>query len=140
MKQLLTILIAGLLSSPALAKDPSNNPAKDSLPVIRTEFIYLSENVPFPSCHAATIEETKHGLIAAWFAGTHEKNPDVGIWVSRYTDGAWTNPLEVANGVQPDGKRYPSWNPVLFSLSLNNLSVVPQPRAAHPLQCGGRCL
>jgi predicted neuraminidase len=128
MRQLLTLLIAGFLSGPALAKEP----AKDSVPVISTEFIYLSKNVPFPSCHAATIEETKHGLIAAWFAGTHEKNPDVGIWVSRHLNGAWTNPLEVANGVQPNGKRYPSWNPVLFEAKGGPLmlfyKVGPSPR------------
>ena len=40
-------------------------------------------------------------------------NPDVGIWVSRYVKGAWTAPVEVATGVQPDGKRHPCWNPVL---------------------------
>jgi predicted neuraminidase len=79
---------------------------------VHSEFIY--ENAPFPSCHASTIEETKSGLITAFFGGTDEKNPDVGIWVSRHENGKWTAPVEVANGVQPDGKRHPTWNPVLF--------------------------
>jgi predicted neuraminidase len=88
--------------------------------VIGTEFIYRPDDVPFPSCHASTIEETEDGLIAAWFGGTREKDPDVGIWVSRLTpgesaDGKWTIPVEVANGVQNDNKRYPTWNPVLFN-------------------------
>jgi predicted neuraminidase len=52
--------------------------------VVKSEFVYKAEDVKFPSCHASTIAETKNGLIAAWFGGTHEKNPDVGIWVSRF--------------------------------------------------------
>jgi predicted neuraminidase len=84
---------------------------------VRSEFIY--ETAPFPSCHASTIAETKHGLVAAWFGGTAEKNPDVGIWVSRLERGKWTAPVEVANGIQyrkADGAvvRHPTWNPVLF--------------------------
>ncbi len=79
----------------------------------RNEFIY--ETAPFPSCHASTIAETKGGLIAAWFGGTAERNPDVGIWVSRHDGTSWSAPVEVANGLQDDGvKRYPCWNPVLF--------------------------
>ena len=88
-------------------------------PVIVSQgFIY--ESAPFPQCHASTIEETAGGgLVAAWFGGTREKHPDVGIWVSRQEAGRWTAPVEVANGVQyrrPDGSvlRHPTWNPVLF--------------------------
>ena len=80
--------------------------------VLKEEFIY--ETAPFPSCHASTIVETDTGLVTAWFAGKHEKNPDVGIWVSRQEDGKWTPPVEVANGIQYAGKRHPCWNPVLF--------------------------
>ncbi len=79
-----------------------------------TEFIYAPDEVNFPSCHASTIEETPGGLVAAWFGGTHEKHPDVGIWVSRRINGEWTIPEEVANGIQSDTLRYPSWNPVLY--------------------------
>jgi predicted neuraminidase len=53
-------------------------------------------------------------MVAAWFGGTHEKHPDVGIWVSRLENGKWTPSVEVANGVQADGTRHPTWNPVLF--------------------------
>ncbi len=80
--------------------------------VVLSEFIY--EHAPFPQCHASTIVEGKSGLVAAWFGGTAEKNPDVGIWVARHEGGKWTPPVEVANGVQSDGKRHPCWNPVLF--------------------------
>ena len=83
-----------------------------SNPVVRAEFIY--EDAPFPSAHASTIVETGAGLVAAWFGGTAERNPDVGIWVSRHDGRQWSAPFEVANGVQPDGTRHPTWNPVLF--------------------------
>jgi predicted neuraminidase len=77
-------------------------------------FIY--ENAPFPSCHASTLVETPDGIAAAWFGGTHEKHPDVGIWFSYFRNGSWTKPVEVANGIQGNGKRYPLWNPVLFQM------------------------
>ena len=83
--------------------------------IVKSEFIYKAVDVRFPSCHASTIEKTDDGLIAAWFGGTHEKNPDVGIWVSRFENGKWTIPVEVANGIQHKTLRYPTWNPVLFN-------------------------
>ena len=80
--------------------------------IVKTEFIY--ETAPFPSCHASTIVETSDGFVCAWFGGTAEKNPDVGIWVSRFDGTSWTAPVEVVNGVESDTVRYPCWNPVLF--------------------------
>ena len=77
-------------------------------------FIY--ESAPFPSCHASTLVETPQGIAAAWFGGTHEKHPDVAIWLSYYQNGTWSKPVEVANGIQGNGKRYPLWNPVLFQM------------------------
>jgi len=97
------------LSCAALAQSPA---------LLKTEFIY--ETAPFPSCHASTLAELPGGgLVTAWFGGTREKHPDVGIWVSRQDGGAWTAPVEVANGVQANPKageppRHPCWNPVLF--------------------------
>lgn len=85
---------------------------KVNTPEIIREFIYLE--APFPQCHATTIAEAPNGLVTAWFGGTREKAPDVGIWVSRSDSGKWTTPIEVANGIQPDSKRHPCWNPVLF--------------------------
>lgn len=76
------------------------------------EFIY--ETAPFPECHASTVEETPWGIVAAWFGGTEEKDLDVGIWVSRRVEGVWTEPVEVANGVQHAELRHPTWNPVLY--------------------------
>ncbi|MBM3854228.1 MAG: sialidase [Verrucomicrobia bacterium] len=88
-------------------------PASPSAALLTHEFIY--EQAPYPSCHASTIVEPSPGqLVAAWFGGTAEKNPDVGIWFSRREGGKWSPGVEVANGVQPEGRRHPTWNPVLF--------------------------
>jgi predicted neuraminidase len=80
--------------------------------VLKSEFIY--EMALTPACHASTIVETQTGLVAAWFGGSYEKHPDVGIWLSRFERGQWSQPREVANGVEPGGIRHPTWNPVLF--------------------------
>lgn len=82
-------------------------------PVVASEF--LNEHAPYPECHASTIVELAPGqLAAAWFGGTKERNPDVGIWFTRQEGTHWLAATEVANGVQPTGPRLPTWNPVLF--------------------------
>jgi len=86
---------------------------------LRREFLYLS--APFPECHASTLVQTPDGLVASWFGGTREKHPDVGIWVSRNVEGEWLPPVEVANGVQSDGTRHPTWNPVLHQVAPGDL-------------------
>ena len=95
------------------------------------EFIF--ESAPFASAHASTIVETRDGLVAAWFGGTREGASDVGIWTSRRAAGKWSPPVEVATGAQPDGSRFPTWNPVLFELRQGELTlfykVGPNPRA-----------
>ncbi len=99
---------------------------------ISCEFIYPLDDPPTPECHASTVAEIPGGLIAAWFGGRYESNPDVGIWVSRYVDSIWTKPAEVANGIQSDTLRYPCWNPVLFQPESGPLmlfyKVGPDPR------------
>lgn len=78
------------------------------------ELIYPLEGRQTPQCHASTIVETDGGLVAAWFGGTNESNPDVGIWVSRHVDGEWSKPVEVADGTEGEDQDYACWNPVLF--------------------------
>lgn len=78
----------------------------------QSEFIF--EQAPFAQCHASTIVETPYGLVSAWFGGTDEGNPDVGIWLSRREGTIWTAPVEVANGKSDGARRWPCWNPVLF--------------------------
>ncbi|WP_233842694.1 sialidase family protein [Dyella sp. 2HG41-7] len=81
-------------------------------PIVLREFITTSP--PTRQSHASTLVETPAGLVAAWFGGKLERDPSVGIWLSRHVDGHWSVPVEVANGVQADGHREPTWNPVLF--------------------------
>ena len=70
--------------------------------ILTDEFLY--KDAPFPSCHSATIVETQKGdLVATFFGGTKERNPDVSIWVCRKPKGEkdWTAPVMVADGVEP---------------------------------------
>ena len=109
-------LLVLLIPWPCVFIEAQNNTTEQNRDaIVKTEFIY--EQAPFPSCHASTIAETKNGLVAAWFGGTREKSPDVGIWVSRRDKNGWSKVVEVANGVQQAGERYPCWNPVLFQPS-----------------------
>jgi predicted neuraminidase len=109
-------VLALALALPGILVDArKNSAAQNRNAIVNAEFIF--EQAPFPSCHASTIAETKSGLVAAWFGGTHEKSPDVGIWVSRRDKNGWSKVVEVANGIQQGGVRYPCWNPVLFQPS-----------------------
>ena len=81
--------------------------------IVAAEFVHEPDD--YPQCHASTIVETTDGeLVAAWFGGTAESNPDVCIYLARFAGGRWTKGVKVADGVQPDAKRYACWNPVLF--------------------------
>ena len=98
---MITLALAGVLAS---------EPERPG--VVGAGFVF--ESAPFASCHASTIAETEGGLVAAWFGGTAEGEPDVAIWVARRRGGAWSAPVRVADGLEPDGTRHPCWNPVLF--------------------------
>lgn len=83
--------------------------------IVSEQFVY--EKADFPSCHSATIAETSPGELAyAFFGGTRERHPDVEIYVSKYKDGQWSHPKSAADGIDTDGTRYPTWNPVLFQI------------------------
>jgi predicted neuraminidase len=83
-------------------------------PVLRSEFVFPLENPPTPSCHAATLAVLPDGgLAAAWFGGTAEGRPDVGIWLSRRTAEGWSRPVRIAAGRDEAGNAQPCWNPVL---------------------------
>lgn len=124
-----------LLCSSAGAAEPG---------VVSSAFIY--EKASFPQCHASTLVDTKTGLVAAWFGGTRERNPDVGIWVARHENGAWSAPVQVADGVQGKDQREPCWNPVLFQPTAGPLmlfyKVGPSPSKWWGMLCtssdGGR--
>ena len=103
-----TLLCGALMVACGMSAQVSHNTDQGVHP--QSEFIFEPGSAPFPECHASTIVELDGGeLIAAWFAGTHERAPDVAIWTARYANGAWSKPMEVARE-----KNIPTWNPVLF--------------------------
>lgn len=115
--------------------------------ILSDDFLY--EKASFPECHGATIVELKNGdLVASFFGGTKERNPDCCIWVCRKPKGAkaWSAPQLAADGVftlkdpqaalagidstttpvrDAKGKliarRKACWNPVLFQLPKGEL-------------------
>jgi predicted neuraminidase len=112
MNRFLAMLLPLAAALPAAAQ-PTAVPAVPGEAEILREFIYA--DAPFPQAHASTLVELKSGTIAAaWFGGTHERNPDVEIWFARRTAAGWETPVSVATGVQLTGPRLPTWNPVLF--------------------------
>jgi len=75
----------------------------------RVDFVF-GDDRPFAQCHASTVVQCANGdLLCAWFGGTEEKNPDVGVWRSRFSGGAWSAPLRAAKVGETA-----HWNPVLF--------------------------
>ena len=88
--------------------------ASTSLPAAIRGSDFVGSVQATPQSHAATLVQTPSGLLAAWFGGKQERDPGVGIWMSRQQAGRWSAPVEVADGVQADGVRLPAWNPVLF--------------------------
>lgn len=72
---------------------------------------FVWDEAPFPRAHASTLVEAPDGaLVAAWFGGSGEGRPDVGVWSSRRPrGGAWSRPRQLYK--EPD---QPAWNPVLF--------------------------
>lgn len=112
---LLTAILIGSLSSSLFAVESESSSA-DKLPAGVISSAFIDQPTPTPQCHASTIAETPDGLVAAWFGGTREKHPDVGIWVAQHREGKWQPPTEVANGAVSKTERYPTWNPVLFQM------------------------
>jgi predicted neuraminidase len=128
MKKLFPFIITSLLAGSTYAQ----NPFQGTKAIVTSEFVYQKQDVPFPECHASTIAEIPDGLIAAWFGGTEERNPDVCIYTARKINGNWSKPVLVADGVE-NGKKYPCWNPVLFKRDNGDLilyyKVGPDPRS-----------
>ncbi len=118
------IAVAGFGVSGAIAAaDVAAGAGVVRSPILLSEFIYT--DAPYPQAHASTIVELPDGtLAAAWFGGSGESRPDVRIWFARHDAGKWATPVAVADGQTADGqtagggiaggRRYPTWNPVLF--------------------------
>lgn len=118
---LIVLLAAGVASCSSSSSDQGAERWKSG--VLVDEFIYLEDDVDFPSCHAATIEETPEGMVAAWFGGEYERHPEVCIYFSRLVDGEWTQPEMVADGVVSETERYATWNPVLYQVPGGDLQL-----------------
>lgn len=74
------------------------------------ELLFVPGSAPFQQCHASTLVALPDGdLLAAFFAGTEERAPDVAIYTARLHAGHWSAPAEVVREPQT-----PTWNPVLF--------------------------
>ena len=109
---------------------PTSHPA-----IVKDEFLY--EKATFPQCHSVSIVETRKGdLVATYFGGKHERNPDVCIYVSIKKKGAkeWSKPILAADGVFMPGTkeaeiagisgditRKACWNPVITEMPNDEL-------------------
>ena len=90
-----TVKIIGSGSYDFSVDIPTASPA-----IVKDEFLY--ERTYFPEAHASTIVELKNGdLVAGYFGGTHERDPDVCIWVNVKKKGSnvWSAPILAADGV-----------------------------------------
>jgi len=64
--------------------------------IISNEFIF--NEPPFKQCHASSLVELSDGkIMAVWFGGTHEGNPDVTIWGSLRDKNGWSKPVKLAD-------------------------------------------
>jgi predicted neuraminidase len=114
MRMAIVVLLAACAVS--LATEPES--------VVRNEFIYSLSDRPTPECHASTIVQTSEGTIcAAWFGGTEEGNPDVGIWLSRLVGEKWSKPTLVADGQWTLDRCWSCWNPVLYQIPSGPLAL-----------------
>ena len=141
-RSLISGLLFALLSGGLIAEEPdvkktAVDPLLQQPGVVDAEFVYLK--APYPECHASTLvelpatEEEPSRIVAAWFGGTEEKHPDVGIWLAHRENDGWSEAVEVADGVQHADLRYPCWNPVLWQVEKGPLllfyKIGPSPRA-----------
>lgn len=101
-------LIAATIFSSSCSKKSETTEMSDSTNISGRTFVF-GDDRPFAQCHASTLVRLDDGqFLIAWFGGTEEKNPDVGIWLSKGTPGNWSKPVEVAK-IREDAH----WNPVL---------------------------
>ncbi|WP_228527794.1 sialidase family protein [Pararhodonellum marinum] len=94
---------------PVAAQTNQDDEQEMSLEVIYHEALFI-ESKAFAQCHASSLIMLEDGTyMVAWFAGSHEKHDDVGIWYSQGKPGEWSSPKMLVKV-----KDEPHWNPVLF--------------------------
>ncbi|MFC5653578.1 exo-alpha-sialidase [Paenibacillus solisilvae] len=75
------------------------------------EYVFEGDQQTFRSSHASTLAALPSGeVLAAWFAGKHEKSSDVAIWMARRSGDGWAAPVKIA-----DEAGIAHWNPVLYA-------------------------
>ena len=73
--------------------------------------LLFEQDTFFPECHASTVFRTKSGrTLVAYFAGTAERDDDVGIWLSVCDHNVWQSPRCIAK-LSDEAH----WNPVLYA-------------------------
>lgn len=99
-------------------------------PIVLGEFV--ADSMPTPQCHASSLIELDGTPAVAWFGGSYEGSPDVGIWFSRREAEGWSVPARIADGIMPGDTARACWNPVLHMGSDGSLllyyKVGPTPR------------
>lgn len=109
------LVLAGIIVAALASCNSPKSGQAVSIELKTSEFLY--DSAAFPQCHASTSVETKDGLMAAFFGGTHERANDVCIYTTRKVEGGqWSAPEKVADGFVNDTLTYPTWNPVLFKV------------------------
>lgn len=107
-KMCAAFLVAGFLGACDSKKTDSADQVKTDSVKVKVDYVF-DDKQPFPECHASTLVRLDDGqFLVAWFGGTKEENPDVGIWLSKGRPGNWSVPVEVAK-IREDAH----WNPVL---------------------------
>lgn len=107
-KSVLTAAVAMTVLVSCNSKNNSSDQKEVDSVTVQKDFVF-GDDRPFAQCHASTLVRLPDGnFLVAWFGGTEEKNPDVGIWLSKGQPGHWSAPMEVAK-IREDAH----WNPVL---------------------------
>ena len=112
MSRILLVAVAALLAIPAWAHDYMGpGDFGKAVREARGEVSFaFGDQRPFEQCHASSVVEASDGtVVAAWFAGTKEKHPDVGIWMATKKRLHWSEPYRIAKINETA-----HWNPVLF--------------------------
>lgn len=107
--------------------DPSKGASRGA--IVEDEFLY--ESASFPECHGSTIAELPDGtLVASFFGGTKERNPDCCIWVCRKPKGAteWSEPVIAADGV------FDLSDPNIAIAGLSGINATTTPASAGPVR------
>jgi len=71
-----------------------------------------------PSLHASTVLPLEDGrVLAAWFGGSGEGRPDVGIWMAEKGETGFCEPRLIAQSMLPH------WNPVLYRFADGRIAL-----------------